>query len=104
MLYITCLQTSSPSERIPILNIVNQCDVTDVCQEGEHFINNLNNRYGKQLPAKLITIVENINPQPTSKPKCAFCLDAEGLLNHIRWPVNLNNETFYAFFRNYTTH
>jgi hypothetical protein len=98
-----CPQTPYPSQRTSVLDLVNECDSTGICLGGEEFIADLNNRYRNQLTAKFITINGYSNPTPTPTPTCMNCSEAEGLLNHGRWPVNLNNQIFYAFFRNYTS-
>lgn len=99
-----CPQTSNPSQNTSILDLVNQCDSSDICLGGQAFIADLNNRYGNQLTAKFITINGYLNPIPTSTPICTNCSQATGLLNHMRWPVNLNDQIFYAFLRNNTSH
>lgn len=96
-------QTPYPTQRTSVLDLVNECDSTGICQDGQGFIADLNDRYKNQLTAKFITIDGYICPIPTPTPKCLNCSEAEGLLNHSRWPVNLNNQIFYAFFRNYTS-
>ena len=97
-----CPQTPYPSQRASLLDLVDECDFTGICLGGEEFIVDLNNRYGNQLTAKFITIDGYSYPTPALT--CVTCSKAEGLLNHDRWPVNLYNQIFYAFFRNYTSH
>lgn len=99
-----CPQTPYPSQRTSVLDLVNECDSTGICLGGEEFIADLNNRYRNQLTAKFITINGYAHPTPTPTSTCVNCSEAEGLLNHGRWPVNLNDQIFYAFFRNYTLH
>ncbi|CAF3735712.1 unnamed protein product [Rotaria socialis] len=99
-----CPQMPNPSQRTPVLDLVNECDSTGICLGGEEFIADLNSCYGKQQTATFITINGYFDPMPTLTPTCMNCSEATGLLNHGRWPVNLNNQIFYAFFRNYTSH
>ncbi|CAF1263681.1 unnamed protein product [Rotaria sp. Silwood1] len=99
-----CPQTPYPSQRTSVLDLVNECDSAGICLGGQKFIADLNNRYGNQLTAKFITITGYYQPKPTPTPKCVTCSEWQGLFYHGRWPVNLNDQIFYAFFRNYTSH
>jgi hypothetical protein len=99
-----CPQTPYPSQNTSVFDLVNVCDFAGICPSGKEFITDLQNRYGNQLTAKVISIDGYTNPMPTPTPTCTDCSEAEGLRNHCRWPVNLNDQLFYAFFRNYTSH
>ncbi|CAF3003410.1 unnamed protein product [Rotaria sp. Silwood2] len=97
-----CSQTPNPSKNTSVLDLVNQCDSTGICVGGQEFIVDLQNLYNSHLNYQFISMNGSSNLMP--KPPCINCTEWAGLANHDRWPVNLNNQIFYGFFRNNTSH
>ena len=95
-----CPQTPFLSECTSILILVNSCDSPGICQGAQEFITDLNIRYDNQIIAEFITINGSLNPKPTLISKCCLnCSNTQGLINHSRWPIHLNEQIFYSFFR-----
>ncbi|UJR18627.1 hypothetical protein I4U23_005535 [Adineta vaga] len=83
-----CPQIPYPLQRTSILDVVNECDYSGICQGGEAFINDLNNRYKNQLVARFITINGYSKPQATSTPNvCIFGITKGAISQHLRYNV-----------------
>jgi hypothetical protein len=95
-----CDQEPYPPYFTPILILYNQCDIFGICTTGTAFINDLNNRYSNVLTAEAFIIDSLFNEVTTCTPLCDSELNL-GLVQHQRWPVILNDDVFFNFFRQY---
>jgi hypothetical protein len=97
-----CSQTPKPTYFTPVLTLYNQCDVIGICQTGKAFIDDLNNRYANKLTAKVVIIDSFFQIKTTCHLNCNSILGL-GLIQHLRWPINLNDKVFFNFFRQHSS-
>jgi predicted esterase len=98
-----CAQTPYPPYLTPFKILYNQCDIEGICTTGEAFINDLVERYPESIA--IFTVTNAAQLYVVSPPICinitSLCGGILlGGLNHLRWPILLNQELF-DFLKNY---
>jgi dienelactone hydrolase len=97
-----CAQIPNPKYFTPILILYNQCDILGICQTGKAFIDDLNNRYGNKIVARVVIVDSFLQSKTTCNLNCNTILGL-GLIQHAFWPTSLNDKVFFNFFRQYSS-
>lgn len=97
-----CAQAPFATQLTPLMDIHNACDILGICQTGAKFHEDLGKRY-PSLKQKPVIINSLLQPVQSCAALCANQAIVPGglsigTLNHLRWPVNQNDEIF-AFLR-----
>ena len=100
-----CTQVPYPKFATPTLDVHSQCDIIGICTTGRYFWSDLKARYPRLAQSfvvidDLTTAVIGRDANSKCNPLCARnCIIGAGTVNHLRWPIARNTDTFFAHFR-----